>query len=493
MNLRPSSTLTEGEVKKGLQLVIADGLASEAMVTFTGGAFLAAIALHLGATNFQLGVLAALPTFSSVFQLFSIWLVKRFNNRRAIAVISNIFARFPLFLIGILPLLFSGGTSVQVLIFTLFFHYFFGSVAGASWNSWMKDLVPENQLGTYFSRRSRLSQILNVTLSLLTAIVLDYIKAHHPDKEIMAYAGMFLTGGILGMTGVYALAKTPEPKSFLANENLFRLFHKPMKDRNFRKLLVFHSAWAFSLNLATPFFSVYMLKTIGLPLSYIIGLGILTQIASIGAIRIWGKYADKYSNKTIIQLCAPIYVTCIMAWSFAGMPADKSISLLILALIHVFTGISTAGVNIALNNIGIKLASKNEAIVYLTFKNMVVAACTTAAPLIGGLLADFFASHQFNWNIEWQGEHGTTLLHIIQLKGWSFFFMIGSILAALSLKLLNRVHEQGEVRKERAVIYMRANFRSKIRQNAVMDSVLHRIFSPALIPALKRKKPGFIK
>src|SRR5690606_2202686 len=293
MNLRPSSTLTEGEVKKGLQLVIADGLASEAMVTFTGGAFLAAIALHLGATNFQLGVLAALPAFSSVFQLFSIWLVRRFNNRGAIAVISNIFARFPLLLIGILPLLFSGGTSVQVLIFTLFFHYFFGSVAGASWNSWMKDLVPENQLGTYFSRRSRLSQILNVTLSLLTAIVLDYIKVHHPDKEIMAYAGMFLTGGILGMIGVYALAKTPEPKSFLANENLFRLFHKPMKDRNFRKLLVFHSAWAFSLNLATPFFSVYMLKTIGLPLSYIIGLGILTQIASIGAIRIWGKYADK--------------------------------------------------------------------------------------------------------------------------------------------------------------------------------------------------------
>jgi len=492
MNLYPSESLTENQVKKGLKLVVADGLASEAMVTFTGGAFLAAIALHLGATNFQLGVLAALPAFSSVFQLFSIWLVRRSNNRRAIAVISNIFARFPLLLIGILPLAFSAGTSVQVLIFTLFFHYFFGSVAGASWNSWMKDLVPEKQLGTYFSYRSRLSQILNVTLSLLTAVILDYIKIHYPAQEITAYALMFLTGGVLGMIGVYALAKTPEPRSVLANENLFRLFNKPIKDKNFKSLLVFHSFWAFSLNLATPFFSVYMLKTIGLPLSHIIGLSILTQISSIAAIRILGKYADKYSNKTIIQLCAPVYVICIMAWTLAGMPSDRLISLIILAAIHIFSGISTAGINIALNNIGLKLASKNEAIVYLTFKNMVVAACTAAAPLIGGLMADFFASHQFNWKVEWEGANGTAVLHILQLKGWSFFFMIGGLLAALSLKLLNRVHEQGEIRKERAVIYMRANFRAQIRR-IQSRSLFSKVLSPILIPALKRRKPIFVK
>src|SRR5215213_5278072 len=180
MNLKPSETLSPKEINKGLNLVIKDGLTAEAMSALTGGTFLIALALQLGASNFQIGLLAALPTFTNIFQLLAIWLVQRYNNRRAIAVLSNILARFPLLVIGLLPFLFSTTTSIQVLIFLLFFHYFFGSLAGASWNSWMKDLVPEEKLGTYFSHRTRLTQTLNVVLSLFLALVLDYIKVHNP-------------------------------------------------------------------------------------------------------------------------------------------------------------------------------------------------------------------------------------------------------------------------------------------------------------------------
>jgi hypothetical protein len=42
-------SLTEQEVQSGLRAAIKDGLASQAMVTFTGGAFLVAYALKLGA------------------------------------------------------------------------------------------------------------------------------------------------------------------------------------------------------------------------------------------------------------------------------------------------------------------------------------------------------------------------------------------------------------------------------------------------------------
>ncbi|HYK75481.1 MAG TPA: MFS transporter [Daejeonella sp.] len=487
MNLRPSETLTEEQVKKGLRNVIFDGLASEAMVTFTGGAFLVAIAIHLGATNFQLGLLAALPTFSSIFQLVSIWLVRRFNNRRAVSVIGNFMARFPLLVIGILPLMFSAGTTVQVLIFTLFFHYFFGSVAGASWNSWMKDLVPENRLGSYFSHRSRLTQILSVALSLLLAALLDYVKLHYPEKEIVAYAIMFLVGGALGMLGLWALAKTPEPKSYLTNENFIKLFKKPLKDINFRNLLIFHSFWAFSLNLATPFFSVYMLKTIGLPLSYIISLGIVTQISSIAAIKMWGKFADKYSNKTIIKIAAPLYIACILAWAFTGMPTVKFFSLLLLVLIHIGSGISTAGINIALSNISLKLASKNEAIVYLTSQNMIVALFSTFAPMIGGLMADFFSTHEFTWNLQWKSATGITELHVITLKGWNFFFVMGGLLALCSLRFLNPVREKGEVRKERAIIYMKAKLRANIRLHTFKNMVRNTL-TPVRLFSLPQKK-----
>src|SRR5688572_2080861 len=107
MNLRPKKELTEAEINTGLKLVIGDGLAAEAMTTLTGGAFLVAMAILMGASNFQIGLLAALPTFTNVFQLLSIWLVRRYNNRRAISVICSLLARFPLLIVGTLVLLFS--------------------------------------------------------------------------------------------------------------------------------------------------------------------------------------------------------------------------------------------------------------------------------------------------------------------------------------------------------------------------------------------------
>src|SRR3954471_12209238 len=119
MNISPSTNITEQQLNKGLKYVTADGLSAEAMVVFTSGTFLTAMAIHMGASNFQLGLFAALPTFTTIFQLLSIWLVQRFNNRKLIASIFNLLARLPLIAIGVMPLLFSGTTSIQVLLILL--------------------------------------------------------------------------------------------------------------------------------------------------------------------------------------------------------------------------------------------------------------------------------------------------------------------------------------------------------------------------------------
>lgn len=168
--MKPSPFLRSRDITRGLDLVIKEGLLSEAMTTLTGGTFLMAMALILGASNFQIGILAALPTLTNIFQLITIRLIQKYNNRRAIVVVANGLARLPLLLIGILPFIFSAQTSFGTIVFILFFHYLFGSIAGAGWNSWMKDLVPAHRLGSYFARRTSMAQTLNVCLSLLIAL-----------------------------------------------------------------------------------------------------------------------------------------------------------------------------------------------------------------------------------------------------------------------------------------------------------------------------------
>jgi hypothetical protein len=93
---------------------------------------------------------------------------------------------------------------------------------------------------------------------------------------------------------------------------------------------------------------------------------------------------------------------------------------------------------------------------------MFVALFSTLAPVVGGLMADFFVSHRLEWNMHLRFM-GIPRLHLLTLQGWNYFFIIGGVLSLLSLKLLKKVNEEGEIRNKRMVIYMRTRFRTKLR------------------------------
>lgn len=469
--LQPKPRLTKQDVRKGLKLVIYEGILAEAMTSFTGGAFLVAMALLMGATNFQIGLLAALPTFTNISQLLSIWLVRRYNNRRAIAVMCSIVARVPLVLIGLMAVGFAD-SAINVLIFFLFFYYLFGSLAGPSWNAWMKDLVPQKLLGTYFSKRGSYMQILNVFLSLALAVSVDFVKTRFPDYELAVYGTMFLVGGAAGLGGTLVLANAPEPQSFLARENIFKLLAKPLRDANFRTLLIFNSAWVFSLNIATPFFTVFMLQALGLSLSVIIALSITSQIASILTIRTWGRLSDRYSNKSVIAVCAPLYVLVLIAWCFVGVYTSFISNLALLATIHVFQGISAAGINLAMTNIGLKLAPRDSAVVYLSARNIITAVFSSMAPALGGLLADYFAERSLTISATWAGPAAQEVFNIVSLHEWNFLFLIGAFLAFISIEFLVPVKEVGEVHKDEVVRVLRSAIKQNLKEGFVVGNMV---------------------
>jgi MFS family permease len=472
MDLRPKQQLTEAEIKKGLKLVIGDGLAAEVMITFTGGAFLIAMALLMGASNFQIGLLAAMPMFTNIFQLLSIWLVRRFNNRRAVTVFSSLLARIPLIIIGGSVFFMASDSGVNVLLFFLFFYYLLGSIAGPSWNSWMKDLVPEKNLGEYFAKRTTYTQTLNVILSLGLALAVDYIKSNLPQFELHAYGVMFITGGAIGIAGAFILSKVQEPVSLVSKENLFSLFRKPLHDGNFRRLLAFNSAWTFALNIATPFFTVFMMKSLGLSLSYIIGLTIISQITGILTVRTWGAFADKYSNKTIIAISAPLYILCIIAWCFVGIYTQFYANVILLVIIHTSMGVATAGVNLSITNLGLKLAPQEDAIVYLSARNMVISFFGAIAPLIGGFLADYFMDRSLTINAEWISAGFQKTFYLLHLHEWNFLFLIGAFLALIAVELLVHVKEVGEVEKELVVRIMRHSMRTNLKDFFVIGILI---------------------
>jgi MFS family permease len=454
-----------------MRLVIADGLASEAMITLTSGTFLVAMLVLLKANNFQIGLLAGLPTFTNVFQLLSVWLVRRFNNRRAIVVISSFLARTPLVIIGLLILIFKS-IPVETVVFILFFHYFFGSVAGPCWNAWMKDLIPEKALGSYFSKRTSYTQVLNIILGLATAFIVDYTKNNRITEELNVYACLFIGGGIAGIMSALFLSNTAEPLGRVTTGNILTVLQRPLRDGNFRRLLVFNSAWVFALNIATPFFVVFMMTKMGLSISYIIALNIVSQICSILTVRMWGRLADNYSNKTVIGICAPLYILCLLGWCYVGIYTREYLNLILLFVIHAGMGISNAGINLSLTNISLKLSPAEESVVYLSTKNIITALFSFIAPLIGGTLADFFSKRSLSIDAEWKSPTWQKVIHLLDLHEFNFLFLIAAGLAFIAAELLLSVRETGEVAKNVVRRMMRTNIKSNLKEYFLIGQLI---------------------
>ena len=486
MNWKPKAQLSDQEVKKSLRMVLFDGLTAEALVCLSSGAVLVAIALSLGASNFEIGLLAAFPTLTNLAQILTILVLRKFPYRKLFTIIAVFISRLPLILIGII-MWFGESQTVSLLLYGIFVHYLFSALGGAGWNSWVKDLVPEQNLGSYFSKRSRYMQMVNISLSVVVAILIDYVQENFAEYLHLLYASYLTLAGLFGIIGTILLSRAYDPKIFMSGDNIFSVLSEPLRNVNFRRLLWFNGMWSFSINLAIPFFTVFMLQNLGLSMVFVIMLSVITQLFSVLTIRNWGNLSDRYSNKSIIFLAAPIYVLCLLGWIFVGIYSKHFLNIGLLILLHVVTGISTSGINLALTNIGLKLAPKQDAVIYISVKNIMTSIFSAMGPIIGGVLADFFVNNDLKVTFEWVSPGYYKELKLIYLHDWNFLFLIASLLSILSLQLLAKVEESGEVSHYLVRKVLRSRLRQRLKDNIIVGNIGH---VHAQIKAIVKRKGG---
>lgn len=480
MWFKANDTLTEEQVRSGLSYVIKDGIASQAMGILTGGAFLVAFAIKLGASNLVIGMLAAIGPLAQLLQLPSIFLIEKIRNRRAIVVVSAAISRVCWLLIALIPFLFGAQIGLTVLLGAIIVASALGAVSGCSWNSWMRDLIPQNILGAFFSKRMRIATGVGIVLSLVAAVYLDYWKKLLPKFELHGYSILFLIGFAAGALGLYFLARTPEKQMPKAEEKpkILRLLAQPFKDENFRKLIAFMCSWNFAVNLAGPFFMVYMLKRLGLSMSFIIGLSIVSQVMNFAFLKIWGRFTDRFSNKSVLAICGPLFIFSILAWTFTTMPEKYFLTIPLLIVIHVIMGLSSAGVSLASGNIGLKLAPEGQATTYLATNTIVNSVAAGVAPILGGKFADFFGGRQLEWTLKYTSPVREFSLPTLSLQQWDFFFALAFLIGLYSLHRLAMIKEAGEVEEKVVMNELFAEVSGQVRQLSSVDGLRQTVSFP---------------
>jgi len=343
--------------------------------------------------------------------------------------------------------------AIGVIVFAFALRYAMGAFLGCAWNSWMRDLVPDHLMGEIFGQRQKRMTFIGAVLSLVAAGFVDLWIHWVPLPQTYGYAVIYALAFVGGAYGVWCAEHVYEPPmtEAPAERGWYRALSVPFRNKNFRRLLAFLGSWNFAINLAAPFFTVNMLKRMDLGLAFVVGLGTLSQMAAYLMVSQWGAIADRFSNKSVLSVCAPLFVLCIFAWTFTMFPERHVLTVPLLIAIHVATGVASAGVTLASGNITLKLAPRGDATAYLAASSLVNSLAAGAASMVGGLTADFFLSRQFSILMRWHEPSGDVEFTALKFAQWDFFFLLATVIGLYALHRLSLVREEGHV-KERVVI-----------------------------------------
>lgn len=480
-SLKPQSSISPLDLSRGLHRLMLDGSCSQIMGALAGGAFLVAYALSLGAGNTSIGIIAALSPLTQVLQIPAILLIERVKRRKLIVVCMAGASRSLLVLMAGLPFLLPPGYRLAAFLSCLCCYYALGTISGCAWNAWMYDLIPQDIMGRFFGKRLAVATACAALLSLAAGFLVDHAILVWSDERLV-YSVLFAVAAIAGLYGVYNLSRVPEPTMTPQKmESIFHLLTTPFRDGNFRNLLLFLGTWNFAINLAAPFYTVYMLKSLQLSLGLIMGLSVLSQAINVVFFRIWGVLADRFSNKSCLTVAGPLFVIGIAIWPFLTLPEKHVLTMPLLVLIHVISGISTAGVTLCSSNIALKSAPKGKAMVFLAGNALVNGIAASVAPILAGLMGDFFATEELNFQINWFStalQSDRFKMSALSIQGMDFIFVFAVFVGIYAGHRLIVVKEEGEVEEKIVITELYNETRHALRNVGNVAGIRHLTYFP---------------
>ncbi len=362
--------------KKSLFFSFIDGFFASIMSGFTLN-YVTPFGLALGAKNFQIGLLNALPQlFGSILQLNSTKIVE-YSKSRLKVITTFVYLHGLTFVLTFSVLFFQADFRIYWFILLTILANTFTSIAAAPWWSLMSDTVESDRYGQYFAWRGKVLGFVSLASSFIAGYFLYLVK----DK-LLGFVILFSFAGIMRLISGYFISKMADLPLVIKPDKKFTYFNfvKRFKESNFVKYVFFVSLYNFSVFISSPFFNVYMLKELNFSyLQYTI-ITVSTALSGLLLLPFWGKTADKLGNVKVVKLCG--FLICFVPILWLG-----SKNFFYLILINAFAGYVWAGFNLAVVNFIFDVSSqevRTRCVAYFNFTNGIFIFLGT---LISGWLA----------------------------------------------------------------------------------------------------------
>ena len=365
------------KIKKSLKASFWDGIFAFMMVGFTQD-YVAPYALALKATVKEIGLLSSLPNLCASFvQLKSADLVDKLLSRKRIILISvylQALSALPLLLI---PYLFKSNQALWLIFFAMLFTAS-GALSQGPWASLMSEYIPSTKRGRYFGWRNRILNLVAVVCSLCAGLILQIYK----HKVLFGFWIILTLALFSRFISWYFLTLMYEPKFYHHAENKFTFldFISRARQSNFVKFVFFVACFNFSVNLASPFFAVFMLRDLKFAYFTYTIVMIPVILTTLMFINRWGKLSDHIGNIKVLKFTAFIIASLPLFWVFGHHP-------IYLILVQALGGFAWSGFNLCAVNFIFDSVSSPKRTRCHSYFNVINGLGISLGALSGGYLA----------------------------------------------------------------------------------------------------------
>lgn len=374
---KENGTLGSEERKKSMRYSIADGMGYSAM-TGIGDAYLPAAALAIGATNFQIGMLAALPQLcGAVLQFLTLNALRAVRDRKLLVLAGCILQALS-WLPIIAVLLWQGEMGVPLIIFFFMLGSGVSLMINPVWSSWISDVVPDNERADFFARRNRLMQLTLFATMFVTGFILHELELGFPAA--VAFAIVFVLPFLARLSTVFfnsRMSNVHYDLGIIKEIKLIDLFTMPAH-RNELWFIAFVALVNFSTQFAAPFFTPYMLNGLGLNVETFGAIIAASVLAKIIAYPYWGKAIDRFGNRAVLVSCAFATTVIPIFWLFTSSP-------LWLMVFQVYSGFVWAGMDLASFNFALSIVGREMRPSFISKYNAFTGVFFAAGAAAGGL------------------------------------------------------------------------------------------------------------
>ncbi len=352
-------------------------------------AYIIPFAIAINSTNSLIAMLSSIPgLLGPLSQMFHSRLIEKYKRKQIVSTFKlfEIISFIPLIVIAIFYFLnIIPNTLPFFLLFFFSLSLFIAQAGHPAWFSWVGDLVDKKERGKWFAKRTFIFGSTTLIFSIIGALFLDFIQKR--TELMIGFIILFILALIARIIALMFLRKQYEPKIKLKKEYYFSFskFTKKSYKNNFGRFTIYRALTALAVNIASPFFAIYMLKELDFSYTLFMIVTLSQTLFSLLVIKYWGKFSDKFGNYEVLRINMILISIIPFLWIFSKSP------IYLIFVPQLISGIAWAGFELATGNYIYDAVTPQKRALAVSYFNLFRGIGVFVGAGIGALLIEYIA------------------------------------------------------------------------------------------------------